>query len=625
MMSQHHHRVPIHRLSDHEAEEEEEEGNGMIGDREPVSPSQRMRSMAQDHEGMHRSGSDAELNDASGSFPGSDYNEDGEMGRGDYHFSGGEDASYNSNVRDRFRRKLKYHFMNPMDKWRSKGKLPWKLGLQIIKIIVVTLQLLVFGSNMSKYLTHQGNMVVTFRELFMSDWDTVREVMTYPPAAGPYAVYTKDDFYTHVNHVVTTYASLNQMSIGLFGYSDQHNVSHNNPMSVISFCKQYYAHGFADPTYFFYNYSSIRNYECLDVKNESLMPGDPLWQDFSIEEYLSEHNFTIHFDSLLMVTMILPVNTIYLNTMDPSDEPDCYAINVTIEYDNSNHDGQVLINLLSHGHRRTCNGDISNMDDYKKTYERVALNILVILLCSLSFCLCTRSLFRAYKLRKQAVIFFRTNFGVRLTFSDQMNFVDPWILMIICNDVLIILGSLLKLALERRLYESKHFSTCSLFLGIGNLLVWMGLLRYLGFFRKYNVLILTMKRALPNVIRFMLCTLLLYGGFCMCGWLVLGPYHIKFKTLSSTSECLFSLLNGDDMFATFESLSPKSDSVIWWFCRLYLYSFISLFIYVILSLFISIIMDAYDTIKNYYDSGFPLSDFQVSLWFLCLCLILNRV
>ncbi|MPC57851.1 Mucolipin-3 [Portunus trituberculatus] len=69
-----------------------------------------------------------------------------------------------------------------------------------------------------------------------------------------------------------------------------------------------------------------------------------------------------------------------------------------------------------------------------------------------------------------------------------------------------------------------------------------------------------------------------------------------FRSFSSTMECLYSLINGDDMFATFSSTSGK-DPVVWWFSRIYLYSFISLFIYVILSLFIAIIMDAYETIK----------------------------
>jgi len=170
------------------------------------------------------------------------------------------------------------------------------------------------------------------------------------------------------------------------------------------------------------------------------------------------------------------------------------------------------------------------------------------------------------------------------------------------------------------------------------MLVWFGILRYLGFFKTYNVLILTLQRATPNVLRFSLCALIVYAGFTFCGWLILGPYHIKvsctcdfhfrflacrimksycnlsqlvfyfiqtqFSTLSMTSECLFSLINGDDMFATFAGMSSKS-TLLWWFSRLYLYTFISLFIYVVLSLFIALIMDAYDTIKTYYSKGVP--------------------
>ena len=45
---------------------------------------------------------------------------------------------------------------------------------------------------------------------------------------------------------------------------------------------------------------------------------------------------------------------------------------------------------------------------------------------------------------------------------------------------------------------------CCVFLGTGDLLVWIGMLRYLGFFRAYNALILTLKGSLPNVARYAL-------------------------------------------------------------------------------------------------------------------------
>ena len=99
-------------------------------------------------------------------------------------------------------------------------------------------------------------------------------------------------------------------------------------------------------------------------------------------------------------------------------------------------------------------------------------------------------------------------------------------------------------------------------------------------------------------------------GFVFAGWLILGPYHFKFTSLMSTSECLFSLINGDDMFATFSSISVDRSVSVWVYSRIYLYFFISLFIYVILSLFISIIMDTYEIIKTYYERGFPSSKLE---------------
>ena len=70
----------------------------------------------------------------------------------------------------------------------------------------------------------------------------------------------------------------------------------------------------------------------------------------------------------------------------------------------------------------------------------------------------------------------------------------------------------------------------------------------------------------------------------------------QFKSLSTTSECLYSLINGDDMFVTFSATMSKN-MVVWYFSRIYLYIFISLFIYAVLNLFTGVILDTYETIK----------------------------
>lgn len=41
---------------------------------------------------------------------------------------------------ENFRRKLKYFFMSPCQKYRARGRKPWKMMLQILKIAIITFQ-----------------------------------------------------------------------------------------------------------------------------------------------------------------------------------------------------------------------------------------------------------------------------------------------------------------------------------------------------------------------------------------------------------------------------------------------------------------------------------------------------
>lgn len=71
--------------------------------------------------------------------------------------------------------------------------------------------------------------------------------------------------------------------------------------------------------------------------------------------------------------------------------------------------------------------------------------------------------------------------------------------MIIVNDILIIMGSAIKEEIERQEFTSDQWNVCSMFLGVGNMLVWFGILRYLGFFQTYNIVIVTLQKAAPQV------------------------------------------------------------------------------------------------------------------------------
>ena len=500
---------------------------------------------------------------------------------------------------DRMKRKLHFFFMNPIEKWQTRKRFPYKFLVQLIKMLLVTMQICLFAHSRYNHVNYTWDNRISFSHLFLRNWDATMEVEAYPPAIGPLAVYVREDFFATVDYAIKRYQNLS-IAIGPYSYPNE-----DNSVAPLLLCLYQYKAG----TIFGFNESYIFNSEidktCMNLTGNVT--------DISSQAYLASKDVAINFSSLVKATLEFSVKTVNFKVAGPFSTPDCYRFDISILLDNTDHDGQMLLSLDAEPIRLHCQGDVQYITESEiDAALRSLLNTFVIVICIISFALCTRAIYRAILLKRQTIDFFRTNLNQELSFEGRMEFINLWYVMIIFNDCLLILGSSMKEQIERSDFTGNDWNTCSVLLGVGNLLVWFGVLRYLGFFKSYNVVILTLKRAAPKISRFLLCAMLIYGGFAFCGWLVLGPYHIKFRSLSTTSECLFALINGDDLFATFATITLKSN-MMWWFSRIYLYSFISLYIYVVLSVFISVIMDSYDTIKGYYRDGFPKNDLKTFL------------
>lgn len=52
-----------------------------------------------------------------------------------------QDVIKEENLRD----DLKYYFMSPCEKYRARRHIPWKLGVQILKIVMITTQVCTVG------------------------------------------------------------------------------------------------------------------------------------------------------------------------------------------------------------------------------------------------------------------------------------------------------------------------------------------------------------------------------------------------------------------------------------------------------------------------------------------------
>ncbi|KAL7984952.1 hypothetical protein Chor_003522 [Crotalus horridus] len=483
---------------------------------------------------------------------------------------------------------LKFYFMNPCEKYRARGQIPWKLGLQILKIVMVTTQLILFGLSNQLVVSFKEENTIAFKHLFLKNYSGVDE--------DDYScsVYTQQDVYNSIFFAISQYQQLKNISLGTLGYEQD-----EDDMAGLQICKQQYKKGTTLSSNDTLHIDSTIETECIHLKPQDLSTKD-------ISDLKNSTFFNLEFYRLIQVEIYFKLKGIDLQTIHTRELPDCYEFENTITFNNMAHSGKMKIYFDTDADIQECKEwNISGSLVQKNTQYILVFDGLVIVSCFASLILCTRSIILALRLQKRFVNFFLEQYKRHVCSTDRLEFINGWYVLVIISDIMTIIGSIMKMEIKAKNLTS--YDVCSIFLGTSTLFAWVGVIRYLGYFQTYNVLILTMQASLPKVLRFCCCAGMIYLGYTFCGWIVLGPYHEKFEDMNTVAECLFSLVNGDDMFATFAQIQQKS-TIVWLFSRLYLYSFISLFIYMILSLFIALITDAYDTIKKYQQTGVPVTD-----------------
>ncbi|XP_065901987.1 mucolipin-3-like isoform X2 [Dysidea avara] len=204
------------------------------------------------------------------------------------------------------------------------------------------------------------------------------------------------------------------------------------------------------------------------------------------------------------------------------------------------------------------------------------------------------------KLCKDLKLHFSAFHKKHLRWKEISHLFNKWYILMLFTNTLIFSGTILKIITE---YQEEIvidlLETVRLLLGVGLLLLWCGLFGLLISFEPLNVLFITVSLALPSVLWFLCCVAIIFIAFSLCGWLVLSSYHPKFTTFWLSIESLFTILNGDDLYVTFEEFdSTFLSSTTEVFSKLYLALFIFIFIYIVLSLFIGIFSHAYESLSD---------------------------
>jgi hypothetical protein len=489
---------------------------------------------------------------------------------------------------------LKFHFMNPFEKWKypDRRRFPWKLLIQLIILILVTVQLYFLAYQREGLQKFVSSNRQTFISLFIKNPEAP-DPTDYYGTSTVSTLHTHDEFWNQLNFTANAYFNIRKDAIGPYGYgwhkkdNKKFDYSYIPPLNLTY---HYYDHASFIPELRHYTFSGDleTSYVMINVSE-------------SLSEQLNDTIIVTNFNSVTQLFYDFKLSSVYLD----SQVPLCAQFTIKIIFDNKIVSGNMPVTMEVKSDIDECNDTTTSSYYYFPAYSNntetvtIVVGSLIIAFTIISTILFARSLFLSAHFSKKVKKFFMKHFNYKLKMSEYLPLYNLWFVGAIISNILVDVGILLHLIthtyLENFILELNDIS--SIIFGLGVFFQWTGILRFLSYFDKYNMLLLTLRVAMPSVLRFMICGGIFYIAFLLLGWLVFAPYHPKFSDPSVTSECLYSLINGDDMFNTYVMMEKKSMPAFI-FSKIYLYIFISLFIYVVLSVFISLISDTYETLQE---------------------------
>ncbi len=158
-----------------------------------------------------------------------------------------------------------------------------------------------------------------------------------------------------------------------------------------------------------------------------------------------------------------------------------------------------------------------------------------------------------------------------LRISDKKKFFNMWSIISLLGNIVQIFGSVLSL------FDSNNtMASTEILVGFGCMLAYINIGRYLEYNREYSTIFATIKRALPNVLRYLLGVMPIFFGFIFFGLCMFWRSE-RFVSTSSTMITLFSMLNGDSIFDIFNDLTGVSFFVGQIYCYMFCIMFIVYF------------------------------------------------
>lgn len=349
---------------------------------------------------------------------------------------------------------------------------------------------------------------------------------------------------------------------------------------------------------------SINNDQSINIAGrKSFEPRFGL-STFTNKDNLTEYKYDVtkelckmNLSSILQRMLMLKVKfALYSLKVDLENKKTrCLHIDGNVSFKNNDNNGQVVIKLTTLTFPIKCQSSTSIQEqcevEYKVGVEVFAF--ITVIVDSGLFVIGVSILVYLWRFRSYP-------------FTECLSNIQWWNLVSITGDLCSIFGierisKMLTEQLEKEHVLLSKWDDNLALLGSGCLLTWFSAVRFFRIHTKFTLLVKTLQKAAGDIIFFLIWVVLIFIGFWLYCYIVLGPYHIKFQKMSTTAETLFSLINGDEIFATFSNLQEEyvgSTTSIYVFSRVVVYTYVSLFTVLVLNLLIALFNSAYEVVKK---------------------------
>ena len=457
---------------------------------------------------------------------------------------------------------------------RNRGRVPWKLIFQALKLISLTVLVLFFGQQKFQLRLVLNAYQSNLGYLLIKDYQSLEKASS----AGP-VIHRHYEIADSAAHSLINYFNITRSAVGIFGF----NVDEKNNTVLPKLCISQFDGADVDVSQwmFTFNEETVVNCTEIDCRNNTKLACRA-----KVYELFPES-----FDGFMGMQITFQIRSIFLSV---KSRPKCVLLYAVYSLENELMSGAITNKFALTYDEVPCNENSnynpkSDFNGIRETLGQIIIDSFTLICTVITGFLVIKRIRTTFKLYKQTRNFYTFHYNRTLTWGEMRAFMNGWDIFSIFADVLTIVGMVYKFLLDTG--ADKHLDVTAVLIGSSVAINWILALRFLSFDKGYYILVLTLSVAIPNILRLLICILAIYLGYVLCGWVVFGPYCYKFASIGQTVDTLFAVVNGDEILDSFLKVEGNGPFLSF-FSKIYFYSFISLFIYVVLSVMISLIGDA---------------------------------